>query len=81
MTTASAPVANTPGTPPDGPAFKAAAREQWDRSAPGWNAHTAEIRAWLRPATDAMIDMASGAQHRDRCLTALAVCRIWRVLR
>lgn len=58
MTTASAPVANTPGTPPDSPAFKAAAREQWDRSAPGWNAHTAEIRAWLRPATDAMIDMA-----------------------
>ncbi|MBW8471136.1 MAG: class I SAM-dependent methyltransferase [Thiobacillus sp.] len=58
MTTASAPVANTPGTPPDGPAFKAAAREQWDLSAPGWNAHTAEIRAWLRPATDAMIDMA-----------------------
>lgn len=58
MTTASTPVANTPGTPPDGPAFKAAAREQWDRSAPGWNAHTAEIRAWLRPATDAMIDMA-----------------------
>lgn len=58
MTTPSAPVANTPGTPPDGPAFKAAAREQWDRSAPGWNAHTAEIRAWLRPATDAMIDMA-----------------------
>lgn len=58
MTTASAPVANTPGTPPDGPAFKAAAREQWDRSAPGWNAHTAEIRTWLRPVTDAMIDMA-----------------------
>lgn len=58
MTTASAPVANTPGTPPDGPAFKAAARKQWDLSAPGWNAHTAEIRAWLRPATDAMIDMA-----------------------
>ena len=58
MTTPSAPVANTPGTPPDGPAFKAAAREQWDRSAPGWNAYTAEIRAWLRPATDAMIDMA-----------------------
>ncbi len=58
MTTPSAPVANTPITPPDGPAFKAAAREQWDRSAPGWNAHTAEIRAWLRPATDAMIDMA-----------------------
>ena len=58
MTTPSAPVANTPIAPPDGPAFKAAAREQWDRSAPGWNAHTAEIRAWLRPATDAMIDMA-----------------------
>ena len=58
MTTASAPVANAPIAPPDGPAFKAAVREQWDRSAPGWNAHTAEIRAWLRPATDAMIDMA-----------------------
>jgi SAM-dependent methyltransferase len=58
MTTASAPVANTPITPPDGLAFKAAVREQWDRSAPGWYAHTAEIRAWLRPATDAMIDMA-----------------------
>lgn len=58
MTTTSAPVANIDITPPDGPAFKAAAREQWDLSAPGWNAHTAEIRAWLRPATDAMIDMA-----------------------
>jgi len=58
MTTTSVPFANTPITPPDGPAFKAAVREQWDRSAPGWNAHTAEIRAWLRPATDAMIDMA-----------------------
>ncbi|MFW5331701.1 class I SAM-dependent methyltransferase [Hydrogenophaga sp. ZJX-1] len=58
MTTTSAPVANIDITPPDGPAFKAAAREQWDLSAPGWNAHTEEIRAWLRPATDAMIDMA-----------------------
>ena len=58
MTTTSTPVANAPGTHPDGPTFKAAVREQWDRSAPGWNAHTAEIRAWLRPATDAMIDMA-----------------------
>jgi len=24
---------------------------------------------------DAVIDMGSGAQHRDRCLTALAVCK------
>jgi len=43
MTTVSTPVAN-----PDTQAFKTAVREQWDRSAQGWNAHTSEIRAWLR---------------------------------
>jgi SAM-dependent methyltransferase len=39
-------------------AFKAAVREQWDRSAAGWNDHAPEIRVWLRGATAAMIDMA-----------------------
>ena len=53
MTTVSTPVAN-----PDTQAFKTAVREQWDRSAQGWNDHTSEIRAWLRQATDAMLDMA-----------------------
>lgn len=53
MTTVATPVA-----PPDSQAFKTAVRAQWDRSAQGWNDHTAEIRAWLRLATDAMLDMA-----------------------
>ena len=39
-------------------AFKAAARAQWDQSAAGWNAHAPQIRAWLRQATDTMLDMA-----------------------
>ena len=39
-------------------AFKAAQRTQWDQSAAGWNAHTPQIRAWLRPVTDAMMEMA-----------------------
>ena len=53
MTTAS-----TPDLPPDTQAFKSAVREQWEHSAHGWNAHTPPIRAWLRQATDAMLDMA-----------------------
>lgn len=47
-----------PAVSPDNEAFKATVRAQWDRSAHGWNGHTAEIRAWLRQATDAMLDMA-----------------------
>lgn len=43
---------------PDRQDFKIAVREQWDRSAAGWNEHTPEIRAWLRQASDAMLDMA-----------------------
>ncbi len=43
---------------PNPQSFKAAVREQWNRSAHGWNDHTDEIRAWLRQATDAMLDMA-----------------------
>ena len=40
-------------------AFKAALREQWDKSAAGWNAHAPQIRAWLATATEAMLDMAA----------------------
>ncbi len=43
---------------PDRQDFKIAVREQWDRSAAGWNEHSPEIRAWLRQASDAMLDMA-----------------------
>lgn len=43
---------------PDPQAFKAAVRTQWNQSAAGWNAHTPQIRDWLRQATDAMLDMA-----------------------
>ncbi|HSD37282.1 MAG TPA: class I SAM-dependent methyltransferase [Rhodocyclaceae bacterium] len=42
----------------DPEAFKAATRAQWNKAAPGWNAHTPQLRAWLRQATDAMLDMA-----------------------
>ena len=42
----------------DPQAFKTAAREQWDRSAAGWNDYSAPIRAWLGTATEAMLDMA-----------------------
>ncbi len=43
---------------PDGQDFKIAVRKQWDHSAAGWNEHAPEIRAWLRQASDAMLDMA-----------------------
>jgi SAM-dependent methyltransferase len=33
-------------------------RAQWDTAAAGWNAHTADIRAWLQRPTDAMCCMA-----------------------
>jgi ubiquinone/menaquinone biosynthesis C-methylase UbiE len=36
-------------------------RAQWDRSATGWDRHTAAIRAWLHQPTDAMLDMAGVA--------------------
>jgi ubiquinone/menaquinone biosynthesis C-methylase UbiE len=39
-------------------AFKASVRSHWDAAARGWDAHSPEIRAWLRTATDAMIAMA-----------------------
>lgn len=38
--------------------FKAATREQWNKSAAGWNEQTPHIRAWLATATVAMLDLA-----------------------
>ncbi|MDO8285848.1 MAG: class I SAM-dependent methyltransferase [Rhodoferax sp.] len=61
MTVLSAPVsapAATPASASDKQAFKSAVRAQWDRSATGWNHHTAAIHAWLRQPTEAMLDMA-----------------------
>lgn len=48
--------------------FKASMRAQWDTAAAGWNAHTADIRAWLHKPTDAMCRMAgvrAGARVLD----------------
>jgi ubiquinone/menaquinone biosynthesis C-methylase UbiE len=61
MNTLSTPATNPltkPATAPDQQAFKTAVREQWDRSAAGWNQHTAAIHTWLRQPTEAMLDMA-----------------------
>jgi SAM-dependent methyltransferase len=52
-------------------AFKAATRNQWEKSAQGWNDHTPQIRAWLRTATDAMLDMA-GIRSGNRVLDVAA---------
>jgi SAM-dependent methyltransferase len=41
--------------------FKTAMRAQWDACASGWDAHTADIRAWLRMPTEAMFAMAGVA--------------------
>jgi ubiquinone/menaquinone biosynthesis C-methylase UbiE len=51
-------VLSPPAASFDKQAFKSAMRAQWDRSATGWDRHTAAIRAWLRQPTDAMLDMA-----------------------
>lgn len=58
-------------TSADAEAFKSAARHQWDQAAPGWNAHTARIRDWLRPATEAMLEMA-GVRRGARVLDVAA---------
>lgn len=60
---------NAPG--PGGQQFKASMREQWDRAAAGWNAHTADIRGWLREPTEAMCRMA-GIQAGARVLDVAA---------
>lgn len=41
--------------------FKAAVREQWDKSAPGWHAHAPQLRAWLSSATETMLKLAGVA--------------------
>lgn len=51
--------------------FKADMRIQWDTAAAGWNAHAAEIRAWLRKPTDAMCRMA-GVTAGSRVLDVAA---------
>jgi ubiquinone/menaquinone biosynthesis C-methylase UbiE len=56
---------------PDPQAFKAAMRDQWDRSAQGWNDHAAPIGAWLARATDAMLEMA-GVRPGARVLDVAA---------
>jgi SAM-dependent methyltransferase len=55
----------------DGQAFKAGMRVQWDTAAAGWNAHAADIRAWLRKPTDAMCRMA-GVTAGSRVLDVAA---------
>ncbi|HLS57223.1 MAG TPA: class I SAM-dependent methyltransferase [Zeimonas sp.] len=55
----------------DPQAFKSALREQWDKSAAGWNAHTPQIRAWLATATEAMLDLA-GVRSGSRVLDVAA---------
>lgn len=59
----------TPATEPQ--AFKDAVRTQWNQSAKGWNDHTAQIRVWLRQATEAMLDMA-GVAPNSRVLDVAA---------
>ncbi len=46
-------------------------RAQWDAAAPGWNAHTADINAWLRRPTAAMCLMA-GVNAGSRVLDVAA---------
>lgn len=43
---------------PNAEQMKQAARVQWDDSAQGWNDYTQQIRDWLGPITEAMLDAA-----------------------
>jgi SAM-dependent methyltransferase len=52
-------------------AFKSSMRAQWDTAAAGWNAHTADISAWLRKPTEAMCGMA-GIRSGSRVLDIAA---------
>lgn len=54
-----------------GQAFKASMRAQWDTAAAGWDAHTADIRAWLHKPTEAMCRMA-GVKAGSRVLDVAA---------
>ena len=51
--------------------FKVATRNRWQKAAHGWINRTPQMRAWLRVATDAMIDMA-GVKPRARVLDVAA---------
>jgi len=51
--------------------FKSSMRAQWDAAAAGWNAHTADISAWLHKPTDAMFRMA-GVRPGARVLDVAA---------
>jgi ubiquinone/menaquinone biosynthesis C-methylase UbiE len=55
----------------DRQALKLATRDQWEKAAQGWNDQTPQIRAWLRSATDAMLDMA-GIKPGSRVLDVAA---------
>jgi ubiquinone/menaquinone biosynthesis C-methylase UbiE len=44
--------------PFDPNASKTATRDLWDKHAKGWDAHSAQIRQWLRSPTDSMLAMA-----------------------
>jgi SAM-dependent methyltransferase len=55
----------------DAETFKSAIRSQWDQAAVGWNAHAANIRQWLGPATGAMLEMA-GVRRGLRVLDVAA---------
>jgi len=46
-------------------------RTHWNAAAPGWDAHSPQIRGWLRTATDAMISMA-GVREGSRVLDVAA---------
>ena len=46
-------------------------RTHWDAAARGWDAHSPDIRAWLRTSTDAMIAMA-GVARGSRVLDVAA---------
>ena len=41
---------------------KVGIKQNWDAAAAGWDRHAPAIRAWLRPSTDAMLNMAGVAQ-------------------
>ena len=43
--------------PFDAEKFKIATREQWNKSAKGWNDRSEQIRGWLRASTDSMFSM------------------------
>jgi len=55
----------------DALAFKSAMQAQWDQAAEGWDAHGPQVRAWLAPATEAMLNMA-GVQPGARVLDVAA---------